>query len=49
MIYFLVYVKYSLESLLICLSTCDYIGKGDITEIAIFPLGDWGENIIQEK
>lgn len=30
------YIKYILQSLLIYLSTCDYLGSGDITKIIIF-------------
>ena len=43
------YLECILQSLLIYLSTRDYLGRSDVTEIAIFPVGEWGENIIQKK
>lgn len=43
------YRNFILQSLLIYLSTCDVLGRGGIAEIAVSPLREWRENIIQEK
>lgn len=37
------------QSLLISLSTGDNLGGSDVTEIAISPLGEWGEKYNSEK
>lgn len=37
------YRNFILQSLLIYLSTCDFLGGGGIVEIAVSPLPEWGE------